>query len=240
MGNDQLSSSGLHFEAEEPCAEGSQETLRSNSGPRHLGPDSFTATALELSEQLIARAQEGGGDSVWNSINRRYEPALRVFAAYILGPQLRGKHTSEDLIQEAWMRILPRFQSFEYRGRGCLRRWLTQNMRWIAAEWGRGPEKRKNSEVSMDSKVPEPSTDDPTPSRSLESDESIQRLADSLESKQLASTYREIILAHCFEGRSVAEIAQARSMRPDTVRRQLHRAKERWKEILGDDPDRFL
>lgn len=203
------------------------------------GMDSFVASADQLSRNLVARAQKGGSESVWMHINQRYEAALRVYANYTLGHALRRSHTADDLIQEAWIRVLPSFDKFEYRGPGCLRRWLTLTIRRIAAEWARGPVKRREKEVSLDSSF-DPSDGGESPSQLLEEQEAVVRLVLSLENKQLTQTYRDILIAHCFEGRSLGEIAAEKEMKVDTIRKQLHRAKGRWREILGDDPDRLL
>ena len=230
MSNNSDTLSGLFFESD------SGSDLPP-AGP--AGMDSFTASAAELSENLIARAQAGGSESVWMVINKRYEAALRVYANYTLGHALRRSNTAEDLIQEAWMRVYANFDKFEYRGQGCLRRWLTLTMRRIAAEWARGPVKRREKEVSLDSSF-DPSDAGESPSGALEAQENLERLTASLENKQLTQTYRDVLLAHCFEGRSLQEIADEKGMKVDTIRRQLHRAKGRWKEVLGDDPELLL
>ena len=89
------------------------------------------------SEPLILRAQHNESETAWRILTGRYRNRLWLKADLLLGTALRRHHNAEDLVQEAWLRVLANFEVFQYRGRDSLFRWLCQQMHRIASEWGR-------------------------------------------------------------------------------------------------------
>ena len=52
--------------------------------------------------------------------------------------------------------------------------------------------------------------------------------------------YRRVLVAVLLEGRTPAVVAEELGLKPDTVRKQLQRGTEQWRQVLGSDPMRFL
>ena len=83
------------------------------------------AMELESSFELIQRAQRGDGDAL-NRLLARYVPRLRRWASGRLPAYARDLGDTNDLVQEAFIRTVRNFGSFEDRGEGALQAYLRQ------------------------------------------------------------------------------------------------------------------
>ena len=52
--------------------------------------------------------------------------------------------------------------------------------------------------------------------------------------------YRRVLVEVLLEGRSPAEVAEEQGMKIDTVRKQVARGMDHWRNALGGDPMRYL
>jgi RNA polymerase sigma-70 factor (ECF subfamily) len=80
---------------------------------------------LETTLALLQRAREGDADAL-NQLVERSLPALRRWARGRLPPVARGMAETQDLVQEAVLRTLPRLASLEVRHPGALQAFLRQ------------------------------------------------------------------------------------------------------------------
>ena len=193
----------------------------------------------------ICAAKNSQEDDIWSWLNERYGSRLLIYANLRLGKHLRQHHAPADLVQEAWLRVIRKFADFEYRGSDSLMKWLCQNVNRIAAEWGR---KKGAASAGATGEGHEQSFDSvsllPAKGRGPQTEaggiDTIRRIVRSLEDHRMPETYREILVAIFLEGQSRDEVAAERGLKPDTLRRQINRGLGHWREILGEDPMRFI
>ena len=72
---------------------------------------------------LLARIREGD-DAAWEALYRRYHDDLLFAVRAHLGPAMRAKLESEDVLQSVAIQALKALPSFEPRGPGSLRHYL--------------------------------------------------------------------------------------------------------------------
>ena len=68
-------------------------------------------------------------DTLWSALHDRYQKRILVYAHYRLGPDLRRTCDAEDMVNEAWIRIVTHWDQFEYRGPDSLFHWLCLQVR---------------------------------------------------------------------------------------------------------------
>jgi RNA polymerase sigma-70 factor (ECF subfamily) len=74
-------------------------------------------------ETLVRRAA-GGDASAAEALVRRYEPSIRVEVHRKLGPSLRVREDTDDLLQSTLVAVMRDLRGFEYRGEAAFRAWL--------------------------------------------------------------------------------------------------------------------
>jgi len=80
--------------------------------------------SLEDSSALVARAQAGEA-LAWEALYLRYHDALLFAVRSRLGPGLRERVTSEDILHSVVADVFSDIQRFEPRGAGSFGRWLS-------------------------------------------------------------------------------------------------------------------
>ena len=159
----------------------------------------------------------------------------RVLAAVRarLGPELRGKLESWDVLQDALLASLKNVPSFSQTGEGAFLNWLAKvvenrirdHLDYFRAEKRdhrlEKPMAARSADSSVPLDIPERNCA-PTPSQVLILSEELARLEKAMD--QLPEESRELIVAVKIEGRTYDEIAQAMGKSPDAVRMQVKRA----------------
>ena len=79
--------------------------------------------AGRVTEEMVARIQAGEHD-VWNDLYKHYRDALLLTVRCRLGPRLRARLDSEDILQSVFGDALRELDRFEWRGEGSLRHFL--------------------------------------------------------------------------------------------------------------------
>jgi RNA polymerase sigma-70 factor (ECF subfamily) len=78
--------------------------------PQNTPQDNFPATSYHVQRALVGDA----ASLEW--LVAHLSPLLRAQAAYRLGPELRAFYEPDDLVQEAWLVLLPKIATLQPRG----------------------------------------------------------------------------------------------------------------------------
>ncbi len=187
-------------------------------------------------ERLVGKAKRGQ-KRAFAKLAQRYRAHLKSFANSRIGPHLRGKLETDDVLQETFLRAFQSVCRFEWRGEASFERWLETIAERVILEGVRHQQKQ-----------PAPLDDDlagsaPSPSKLARREERFDRFEEALEC--LSSDYREVIVLARIEGLKITEIAQRMNRSPDAIKKLLSRALKTLKDFFGDTesfhlPDRRL
>lgn len=130
-----------------------------------------------------------------------------------------------DILQEAFIRVFTRIDTFTYKGDGSLKAWLTKVVINEALRFIRNRD--ANISISVDTDIPDVVDNEPD--------------IDSLSITQITNTilklppgYRAVFNLFVIEGKSHSEIATLLNIKPDTSASQLHKAKQLLAKMLKE------
>jgi RNA polymerase sigma factor (sigma-70 family) len=127
-----------------------------------------------------------------------------------------NRNTSEDLVQEVFMRIL-KYRS-TYQGRGKFTLWMYQIARNAHVDYLR----KKKDELPLDEQWSEPETLESSPSENLEGGQDIMLLRQAL--AKLPLKKREVLILSRYQDLKYKEIAELMDCHIGTVKAHVHRA----------------
>ncbi len=182
-------------------------------------------------------------DTVWESLHDRYRKRILVYAHYRLGKDLRRHHEPEDVVNEAWSRIVSQWERFEYRGPDSLFHWLCLQVQRVILDRRRRLNKGMgDSPGQQGAKTPADVLDVPEQRRGPRTEVMRKELRDQLTQslEQVPEIYRRVLVAVLLEGQTPGEAAKELDLKADTVRKQLARGTEHWRRALGGDPLKFI
>jgi RNA polymerase sigma-70 factor, ECF subfamily len=200
--------------------------------------ESVSAAAPVLSDfELVERVR--AGDAVaFELIMRRHNRRLFRLARSIL----RSGAEAEDVVQETYVRAYASLDQFV--GPHGLAAWLAR----IAANealgrvrgWGRvvSLEEYLGGEDADVRRVETMTSEHPDPERMTGTSELRRLLEVAIDA--LPDEFRTVFVLRAVEGMSIAETAEALSIRPETVKTRLHRARHRLQQTLGARLDALL
>lgn len=166
--------------------------------------------------QLFAR-----GDS------RAMDVLYAQFADYLAGVCTRyvpQPDDTRDVLQEALIKIFSSIGSFNYRGEGSLKAWLTR----VAVNESLMFLRDKKKMLFVDSEREIPDTPEEPPDTSGLTAEMVDEAL-----RQLPDGYRAVFNLYAIEGKSHKEIAELLGIKPDTSASQYHRAKAMLARLLS-------
>ena len=168
--------------------------------------------------------------SAWKGRSERFESVLLPYldAAYNLARWLtRNEHDAEDVVQEAYVRALRSFDTFQIGRDG--RAWLLKIVRNTCYTWLRENRPHEIDADAADSSAAAVSRDlDPEAALIRKMDSDLVRLA--MEAVQVE--YREVLVLRELEGFSYKEIAQTLDVPTGTVMSRLSRGRKELHERL--------
>lgn len=181
---------------------------------------STPAGADDLSVELARRIQ-GGDATAWEALYRRYHDALLFSVRARLGPRLRARLESEDVLQSVLEDALRDLARFEPRGPGSLRHWLHACvLNKIRARADYHAAGLRASERSAGSELVE-LPGDAAPLDYLEA-ERYGRLERAL--GLLPAEMREVVILRAVEELSTAEAAEVLKKSPEATSKLYNRA----------------
>ena len=180
------------------------------------------ASESDASDHLLVRAVlDGGSERACRLLYRRHATRLYRLAWRMLGSRM----DAEDVVQETWLRALPRLQDFAWRS--SLGTWLCGILVNVARETlarrGRWTMDEMNDAV-----------DAPTVSSATDLLEQID-IEHAIGA--LAPGCRAVFLLHDVEGFTHDEIAERLGCTAGTSKTQLFRARRALRRLLGEPPD---
>lgn len=164
------------------------------------------------SEELLlkrARAGDAGAQRTIYSSHVRYLTA--VCSRYILDPE-----DVRDVLQESFLKIFSSLNSFEFKGEGSLKAWMSRIVVNMTMNFLRRNGKIKFAdldEADRTAMTDEPETDN------LPADVIYRTI------RELPEGYRAVFNLYVIEERSHREIAEMLNIKESTSASQLHRAK---------------
>jgi len=194
-------------------------------------------------EQLVARAREGDLRA-FDTLFRMYETALRATVDKRLGPRLRSKMESVDLVQSVWKDVLRDMKDFNYQGPDSFFNWLAFRIvrkindkgRYFATG-KRNPEKERrifSAASRLDSAMPL-AANDPSPSEAAMADEDLDRLMRLLGG--LPDLQRQALVLRLRDNLSCREIGKIMGRSAGAVQKLCNRALKKIDETKGKDQD---
>jgi len=182
-------------------------------------------------DDLVALAR-AGRESAIRKIVQRYNRRLYRVARAVL----RDDAEAEDAVQETYVKAFANLDSF--RGDAALATWLTR----IALNEALGRRRRRKTRADFNASL---TGDDPTGASVImfpssisasnpELDVARQQIRSLLEKAvdELPESFRVVFVLRDIEDMSIEETARQLSIRPQTVKTRLHRARARIRELL--------
>jgi len=189
---------------------------------------------------LLVSAAQGGDRSALEGLFQRYLPVVRQIVAFRMGLRLRQLVETDDLVQEALLRILQSIERFDHRTEGSFRHWLSRcverevidSARRLEAQKRGGGKVRPFTDYESDmTMVSIPQQGGPTPSAILYGKELEERFEEAL--LALKESQRELIILRQLCGMSFEEIAESTGSKEPAVRRAFARALEKLEERMA-------
>jgi RNA polymerase sigma-70 factor (ECF subfamily) len=176
-------------------------------------------------EQLPVEQARKGDSGAWDTLFRRYQMPLYVYAYELL----RDEQASLDVVQETFVaatRHLASLRSDEKFGswlfgiarQKCIQRWR----------------RSRREETAMETFANEPGEFGPGPDEWLIRKEQEAVFLSLLE--QLPKPQREVLVLFFLEGFSIEEIARITCAQAGTVKSRLHYAKSAMRQLLENKP----
>lgn len=195
------------------------------------------------SEIWIRRLQQRPDtDSVWDALHSRYKRRIVIYANYRLGPDLRRQVDPEDIVSEAWGRVLAAWPRFEYRGPDSLFHWLCRQVTRAILDRRRKLERRRARSDDGPAALPPEDLQLPAGGEGPRTMVMRRELRDELTAalESVPELYRSVLIAIHLEGQAPADVAAERGVKVDTIRKQVARGIEHWRRALGGDPLRYV
>ena len=183
---------------------------------------------MEASELDLVRRVRQGDAEAFQPIVATYSRRLFKAAWRVLG----DAEAAEDAVQEAFLRAWRAFSTFDERAE--LATWLYRIAVNAAVDQARSRRRRAFAAAEIPLNLdgePTAATEEPGPERKAASSEAARRIRGAL--AELPSTERTAFLLRHFEGRSIAEIAQALGKRENAAKQSIFRAVRKLRRTLG-------
>lgn len=168
---------------------------------------------MNLTEQKLAERIKRRDSKAMKALYDRYAGFLTA----VCSRYIENKEDVKDLMQDSFIRIFSSIGSFEYRGEGSLKAWMSRivinnTLKYIRDNIQKGM-------ISIDEDIPDV-PDEEIPEISEIPPSLIQEMI-----RRLPEGYRTVFNLFVFEGKSHKEIAMLLGIKENSSASQLHRAK---------------
>ena len=147
------------------------------------------------------------------------------YLAKVCSRYISNQDDRHDVLQEAFIRIFTRIHTFEYRGKGSLKAWLTKIVINESLYFLRNNDPSLFTDKTTD--IADSSTEDPDVDSM-----SITQITDTI--LKLPPGYRTVFNLYVIEGKSHKEIAELLNIKPDTSASQFHKARNMLAKMLKE------
>ncbi len=157
-----------------------------------------------------------------NLVRKGDEQAMRIlycrnirYLSAVCSRYIYEEEDIKDVLQDAFLKIFASIKSFEYRGEGSLKGWMTKITLNETLTFIKNNSRLQFVELKQEEidKIEEPNTEGIPPAV-------IHSMI-----RELPDGYRTIFNLYVIEGKSHKEIAELLGIKPDSSASQLHRAK---------------
>lgn len=180
--------------------------------------------------KLIRKAKRGDGEAIAQLI-RHHQNALYAFMLRMTG----RPETAEDVVQEAFVRVLKNIDRFDTRFRFST--WLFTIAKRLYMN-----QVQKHAPTFESQLLEFRGGDHPGPDRSSIHTEVMENARSAIDDAllSLSEQQREILLLFHQQNWSIHEIASHLDMPEGTIKSHLHRARKRMRRVLAASKDRML
>lgn len=169
---------------------------------------------------IVGLFSKGASDAMDKLYNEYADLLAGVCERYV-----PDSETVKDVLQESFIKIFSQINSFEYRGKGSLKAWLT---RIVINESLNQLRKEKQFQIS-DTNIDNLDLPDiPPDTEDLTEDEILGLI------HQLPPGYRTVFNLFVIEGKSHKEIAEILNIKADSSASQFHRAKSMLANMITE------
>lgn len=195
---------------------------------------------IKTTMTLIMRAQAGDAQAL-NLLLQRYLNRILRIVRMKLGPKLRTKMESMDVVQEVMVRVVKGFEKFDPKNEAAFIHWmskLVQNEIRDLADYHGAAKRDLNAEVAnkKDSTIVSsvlsniPANSEWRPSFQMKLKEEVLELEAALD--QLPEKQREIVIMRQYEELSFKEIGQELGCSEDAARMQFARGIDKLADLM--------
>lgn len=181
--------------------------------------------STRLTETLVSRAKDGDRAAYDRLFALAADRAL-LFIRCRLGPKLRARLDSMDVLQEAYVEGHKAFGGFEYRGDDAFAGWLCRvaenKIRGLADFHGAKKRTPPGEQLAVSVVLDRHRTDRTGPLSAVDRSAARTRLAEGLDA--LEPDQREVVLLRFFQDLTLQEIADLMGKSEPGVRRLLGKA----------------
>ncbi len=180
----------------------------------------MTNVAADREEEIVGLFSRGDA----SAMDRLYADHAGYLTA-VCARYIADDDTLKDVLQESMIKIFTQIGSFEYRGRGSLRAWMS---RIVVNESLQMLRRHQRQPLALLDTEPPDLPDEAPDTEGIDGD-TVTRLI-----RQLPEGYRAVLNLYAIEGRSHREIAQLLGIKPDTSASQFHRAKNMLARLIKE------
>lgn len=164
-------------------------------------------------EKALIEALRSGKSAAKRSFYEQFQRYLAAVCACYVG----NDEDMKDVLQEAFIKIFTRFDSFSYRGAGSLQAWCRRIVVNEALQFLRSEKRMQQTSLEQVGELPEP---DQTPDIAAIPERELLAMI-----QRLPERYRMVFNLYIFEEMSHKQIASMLQIGETTSASNLHRAK---------------
>ncbi|MBK8979457.1 MAG: sigma-70 family RNA polymerase sigma factor [Planctomycetes bacterium] len=179
---------------------------------------------------LVRKFQQDRDADALNRLFARYGPRILGIVRIRLGPKLRTRLESMDIVQDTFATALRKFDDFEMRDEASFIHWLStiaEHQITDRRDYHEAKKRSASRETSLDGDRPdalpalEPVSDVDSPLDALIRTEGSTRVEEKI--AELPDKYRELILLRDYAGFSWKEVAERADRPTPDAAREMHR-----------------
>lgn len=201
------------------------------------------SSSVSTIPRLLEAAREGRPEAIGELMDC-FRGYLGILARVQLDKRLQGKVDPSDLVQETLMMAHRDFRSFQGMTEGELVHWMRSILAHVASNMIRHYLGAQCRDVRLERAIEEDLDKSQavlagflvapgdSPSQVVQQREQVLRLNDAMQ--KLPESYREVVIQHHLQGKSVAEVADSMGRSIDSVQKLRARAVIRLSQLLKE------
>lgn len=187
----------------------------------------------EPTEALVRAAKEGDMEA-WMKLDQRHRHVLAMFLRGRIPEGARRRFDTEDLLQSAFLSGFRELDSYEHRGPGSFKAWMTRILenRLKSQIRGQHAQKRDARDERYTDRMPGAAARSDSPSELISSAERHARLVEAI--ADLPDELRDVVHMHNIDKKTLAQTAEELGISKSTVSRRAAQAIEEINRRLDD------